>query len=237
MSTRAVGRAFFQNTEAYWNVQQRFGVLAEFDLMSNNDIELRLQLKHLLVFMRLILSLTYAQNSVSLGVGISAWQRKSNREASTGISQLIFKLLHTAGVSTAFPNTQVFALKNAHFYNLLELRLWCNPQLFSSALVYRQFWALKETCYTKLTSFIDKLLSANHETLQLNNVYISICILYVYFLEINICKWIFFTLILILSLFQPIFENRQFTLRPQDAWSATEKYDFFSMQILKHDYI
>jgi len=146
MSTRAVGRAFFQNTEAYWNVQQRFGVLTEFDLMSNDDIELRVQLKHLLVFMRLILPLTSAQNSVSLCVGISARQRKSNREASTGISQLIFKLLHTAGVSIAFPNTEVFceitchywlliALKNAHFSNLLELRLWCNPQLFSTALV------------------------------------------------------------------------------------------------------
>jgi len=83
--------------------------------MSNDDIELRVQLKHLLVFMRLILPLTSAQNSVSLCVGISARQRKSNREASTGISQLIFKLLHTAGVSIAFPNTEVFCEITCHY--------------------------------------------------------------------------------------------------------------------------
>jgi len=100
-----LNNALKQRIKSYSFVQQRFGVLTEFDSMSDEDVEL--QLKDLLIIIQKISLSHSTQNSVSLFVGTRNSQKKYSRKESTGIAQHIFKLLHSNGVHTAFLNTEV----------------------------------------------------------------------------------------------------------------------------------
>jgi len=98
-----LNNALKQRIKPYSFVQQRFGVLTEFDSMSDEDINIAIERlvdnypKHLS---------HSTQNSVSLFADTrnsqKIQQRGVNRNCST-----YFKFLHTNGVYTAFPNTEV----------------------------------------------------------------------------------------------------------------------------------
>ena len=130
-----VNNALKQRIKSYSFVQQRFGFLTEFDSMSDEDIKIAIE--------RLVdnypkdLSFEFYSEFCQFICWYKEQSKKYSRKESTGIAQHIFKLLHTNGVCTAFPNAEVIfriystyhlclliALESVHFHSLLELRIW-----------------------------------------------------------------------------------------------------------------
>jgi len=70
-----LNNALKQRIKSYSFVQQRFGVLTEFDSMSDEDVEL--QLKDLLIIIQKISLSHSTQNSVSLFVGTRNSQKNT----------------------------------------------------------------------------------------------------------------------------------------------------------------
>jgi len=85
-------------------VQQRFGVLSDFDTICDEDIKIAIE--------RLVNSYsTYIFRILFRILSVICWYKEQSkkyiRTESRGIAQHIFKLLHTNGVYSAFPITEV----------------------------------------------------------------------------------------------------------------------------------
>jgi len=129
-----LNNALKQSIKSYSFVQQRFGVLTEFDSMSDEDIKIAIE--------RLVdnypkdLSFEFYSEFCQFLCWYKEQSKKYSRKESAGIAQHIFKLLHTNGLYTAFPNTEVIfriylslmstncsGLESVRFHSLLELRM------------------------------------------------------------------------------------------------------------------
>ena len=106
-------------------MQWRFGVLIEFDSMSDEDIKIAIE--------RLVdnypkdLSFKFYSEFCQFICWCKEQSKKYSRKESTGIAQHIFKLLRTNGVYTAFPNTEV----NFRIYLSLMSTNYSGERLFS----------------------------------------------------------------------------------------------------------
>ena len=92
--------------EAYSILQQRFGVLIEFKSISDDDIVAGIE-RLVGVYASDLSSDFYSEFCQFICWYKEQTKKKSSKEASTSIAQHIFKLLHTTGISSAFPNTEV----------------------------------------------------------------------------------------------------------------------------------
>jgi len=103
-----LSNALKQRIKSYSFVQQRFGVLTEFDSMSGEDIKIAIE--RLVDNYPKYLSFEFYSEFCQLICWYKEQSKKYSRKESTSIAQHIFKLLHTNGVYTAFPNTEVIFL-------------------------------------------------------------------------------------------------------------------------------
>ncbi|XP_068233551.1 uncharacterized protein [Palaemon carinicauda] len=98
--------ALKKRIEAYSTMQQRFGVLTEFESMSDDDIVAAIE-RLVGVYASDLSSDFYSEFCQFICWYKEQTKKKCSKEASTGIAQHMFKLRHKTGISTAFPNTEV----------------------------------------------------------------------------------------------------------------------------------
>ena len=97
--------ALKQRIKSYSFVQQRIGVLTEFESMSDEDIKIAIE--RLVDIYPKGLSFEFHSEFCQFICWYKEQSKKYSRKEPTGIAQHILKLLHTNGVYTAFPNTEV----------------------------------------------------------------------------------------------------------------------------------
>ena len=120
-----LNNALKQRIKSYSFVQQRFGVLTEFDSMSDEDIKIAIE--SLADNYPKDLSFEFYSEFCQYVCWYKEQSNKCSRKESTGIAQHIFKLLHTNGVCIAFPNTEVIFRK----YLSLMSTNWSGERSFS----------------------------------------------------------------------------------------------------------
>lgn len=98
--------ALKKRIEAYSTMQQRFGVLTEFESMSDDDIVAAIE-RLVGVYAGDLSSDFYSEFCQFICWYKEQTKKICSKEASTGIAQHMFKLMHKTGISTAFPNTEV----------------------------------------------------------------------------------------------------------------------------------
>jgi len=86
-------------------VQQRCGILTEFDSMSDEHIQIAIE--RLADNYPKDLSFEFYSEFCQCICWYKEQSKEYSRKVLTGIAQHIFRLLHTNGVYTAFPNTEV----------------------------------------------------------------------------------------------------------------------------------